>query len=343
MDKLKVLVLGGGFFGKNWLRELSASPDCEVAGVVAKHPDLLGAVGDEFRIPPDRRFATIEEGLARAEAQAVVVALPAMVHTEAILAALGRGLHVLTEKPLAMTMAEAGEIVRAARRVPSQVVMVDQNYRWRPQTQTLRKALRDGRVGKIASIAYEFRQSITRTTTDGWRERMAHPFLQDMAIHHLDLLRACTGLECQRLVAVGVAPPWNWYKGVPGIDAILTFEQGVSVSYTGTMVARGLATPQDGIVTVMGEQGVLRLEADSQVRCYADQGAPEVVSPVALSFTDQAYALREFLAAIRDGRKPETHVEDNVRTLAMVEAAITSVETGRPVPVAPLVAEALKA
>jgi predicted dehydrogenase len=343
MDRLRVLVLGTGFFGRNWLKEVSACAECELAGVVAKHPDLLSAVGDEFKIPVSRRFATIEEGLDRSGAQAVVVALPETAHKQAILAALGRGLHVLTEKPLVMTLAEAGEIIRAARRAKSSTVMVDQNYRWRPQTQTLRQALREGRIGKLASIAYEFRQSITRTTTDGWREQMAHPFLHDMAPHHFDLMRACTGLECLQVMAVGVRPPWNWYKGLPGVDAILSFDQKLSVSYTGTMVARGLGTPQDGIITVMGEGGALRLEADSQVRWYGDKGAFEVIPPVALSFTDQAYALREFLAATREGRKPETYLEDNVRTLAIVEAAIISVETAMPVAVAPLVAEVLKA
>jgi len=230
METLKVLVLGTGFFGKNWLRELSACGDCEVAGLVGKHPELLATAGEEFGVPAARQFATIADGLDRAGAQTVVVALPEMVHKDAILAALGRGLHVLTEKPLAMTMAEAREIVRAARGLPASVVMVDQNYRWRPQTRTLRQAVRDGRIGRIGSIAYEYRQPITRTTTDAWREKMPHPFLHDMAPHHFDLLRACTGLECEQVMARGVRPAWNWYQGVPGVDAILSFERGVSAT-----------------------------------------------------------------------------------------------------------------
>ena len=74
MDKISILVLGAGFFGENWLRELSACTECEVAGVVAKHPDLLAAVGDEFKIPVSRRFATIADGLDGSKADAVVVA-----------------------------------------------------------------------------------------------------------------------------------------------------------------------------------------------------------------------------------------------------------------------------
>lgn len=341
MDKLRILVLGLGFFGKNWLREIAACDECELAGVVSKHPDLLAGVGDEFRVPTHARFTTVHEGVHGANADAVVVALPEMVHMDAILAALGRGLHVLTEKPLAMTMAEAGEIVRAARRSPTSVVMVDQNYRWRPQTRTLRQAIRAGRVGKIGSVGYEFRQAITRTTTDAWREQMPHPFLHDMAPHHFDLLRACTGLECRGVMAVGVRPVWNWYKGVPGVDALLAFEDDVHVRYSGTMVARGLVTPQDGIITVVGEGGTLRLEGDSLVRWHGDNGRSEVLPPVAMPFTDVAATLREFLAAIRERRQPETHLEDNLRTLAMVEAAIRSVETGQSIAVTPLVETAL--
>jgi predicted dehydrogenase len=340
MSRLPILVLGLGFFGKNWLKELSACPECEVAGVVAKHPDLLTTVGDEFEVPRERRFATIEEGLDRSRAQAVIVALPEMIHKAAILAALERGLHVLTEKPLAIDMTEAAAIVRAARRAKGAIAMVDQNYRWRPQTQALRKAVRDGKVGRVMSVGYEFRQAITRTTTDAWREHMPHPFLHDMVVHHFDLLRAVTGRECAEVFARGVSPPWSWYAGLPGVDAILTFDQGMSVSYTGSMVARGFTTPQDGIITLVGEGGTLRLEADQQVRCYRDNQV-EVIPQETMPFTDTAYALREFLAAIREGRRPETHVEDNVRSFAMAAAAITSVEKRQPVAVAPLVAGAL--
>ncbi len=341
MEPLRLLVIGSGFFGKNWLREISACPDCTVAGLVSKHPGLLASVGEEFHIPAERRFASVKEGLDKANAQAAIVAVPEMFHREVILAVLERRLHVVTEKPLAMTMAEAKEILAAARRAPGIVAMVDQNYRWRPQNQALRRAVRDGRVGRIVSITYEFRQPITRTTTDEWREQMPHPFLHDMAPHHFDLLRATTGLECQEVMAVGVRPSWSWYKGIPNVAALFEFQDGLTVNYTGSMVARGLATPQDGIMTLLGEKGVLRLEQDSEVRAYGETNSPEVIPPISMPATDVAYTLREFLGSIREGRQPETHVEDNIRTLAMVEAAIQSVEQRRPIAVPPLVKAAL--
>ncbi len=107
------------------------------------------------------------------------------------------------------------------------------------------------------------------------------------------------------------------------------------------MVARGLATPQEGIITVLGEEGALRLDADSQVRRYRDREV-ESIPAEPMRHADTAYTLREFLAAIREGRLPETHVEDNIRSLGIVEAAITSVETGHAAAVAPLVAETLR-
>jgi predicted dehydrogenase len=342
MRRLKVVVLGAGFFGKNWLRELAGCGECQVVGLVAKHPDLLAAAGDEFGVPVERRFGSVEEGLDRASADAAIVALPEMAHADAIVAAVERGLHVLTEKPLALTTAEAAVVLRAARRRPTAVVMVDQNYRWRPHTQALRRLVREGKLGHVASVTYEFRQPITRTTTDAWREEMPHPFLHDMAIHHFDLLRAVLGVECRRVMAVGVRPPWSWYRGIPGVDALLSFERGMTVCYSGTMVARGAATPQDGVVTIMGEAGTARLEGDSRVRWYRDREV-EAVPVEAMPHADTAYTLREFLAAIRDRRLPETHVEDNIRSLAMVEAAIRSVDAAQPVEVTPLVAAALAA
>jgi predicted dehydrogenase len=271
----------------------------------------------------------------------VIVALPEMFHREAVLAALAAGTHVLTEKPLAMNLVEAREIVVAARRAAGSILMVDQNYRWRPQTQALTRAVREGRIGRVGAVTYEYRQAITRNTTDAWRETMPHPYLHDMAVHHFDLLRVATGLECVEVVARGVRPPWNWYRGLPGVDALFTLEQGVGTSYSGSMVAQGYATPQDGIITLVGEKGTLRLEADSQVRWYRD-AAVEVVPPPLLPHADLAYTLREFLGAIRERRKPETHAEDNVRSLAMVEATIRSVETDLPVAVTPLVEAALQ-
>lgn len=336
---MRILVLGVGFFGKNWLKTLSGSPGCEVAGLVAKHPDLLAAVGDEFQVPAAKRFASIEEGLDRSGAEAVIVAVPEMLHKAAILAALGRGMHVLTEKPLAMDMVEAAEVVRAARRAPRCVAMVDQNYRWRPETRALRRAVGEGRIGPVVSGSFEFRQAITRGTTDAWREQMPHPYLHDMIVHHFDMLRATTGQECTELVAWGLRPPWSWYHGLPGVDCLLSFDGGMQIAYTGTMVARGHATPQNGIVTLVGEGGTLRLEADGQIRWYRDTQV-EVIPPEPLP-GDLACVLQEFLQAIREGRKPETHLEDNVRSLAMMAAAIRSVETRQPVAVGPLVARAL--
>src|SRR3989304_1271267 len=102
----------------------------------------------------------------------------------------------------------------------------------------------------------------------------------------------------------------------------------------------GFSTPQDGIVTLVGDGGTLRLEGDSQVRWYRD-GQVEVIPPEAMSFTDTAYALREFLAASRERGRPETHVGENVRSRARGGAPIPSVEKRQPVAVTPLVADTL--
>ena len=72
----------------------------------------------------------------------------------------------------------------AARTCSGQVVMVDQNFRWRPHIQALRRGLREGLVGRVGHVALESRQQILRKTVNAWREKMPEPFLLDYAIHH---------------------------------------------------------------------------------------------------------------------------------------------------------------
>ncbi len=239
MVPLSILVWGSGFFGRKWLETLKGRQDCRVAGIVSRSPEGLPPLRRELDLPGVPGFRTLEEAVAASNAEAVIVALPEMLHREAIVAALGAGLHVLTEKPLATAAEEARAIHAAARARPDRVVMVSQNFRWRPHTRALRAAVRDGAIGRVGHLMLECRQQIRRTTVEGWRERMADPFLLDVAIHHLDLIRYLTGEEAREVIGVSFRPAWSWFTGDSAACAILTMESGLVVGYDATMVAQG--------------------------------------------------------------------------------------------------------
>jgi len=323
MAALSFLVWGSGFFGRKWLEALKARDDCRIAGIVSRSPDALDPLRDELGLPGVRGFRTLGAALASAGADAVVVALPEALHREAIVEALGAGLHVLTEKPLATSAAEARAIHQAARARPDRVVMVGQNYRWRPHTRGLRRAVAEGGIGRVGHVSLGCRLQIRRTTVGGWREQMADPFLLDIAIHHLDLLRYLTGEEAVEVVATSFRPPWSWLAGDSAACAVLTMESGLVVGYDATMVAQGLETPQEGLITLIGERGTLHLDERSQLT-RAGPGGLRAVALEPIPEGELGHGLAGFVEAIRTGRPPETGLADNLRSFALLLALMES-------------------
>lgn len=337
MPPLRVLVLGAGFFGRKWAQTIQASPDCALAGVVSRSPDRVAEIRRDLGLPGLPAHATLEEALTAGTADAVVVAWPQMLHRDAIVGALGAGLHVLTEKPLATSMTEARAIVEAHRARPDRVVMVSQNFRWRPHVRALGRAVRDGRAGRPCHVRLECRQAIRRPTVDAWREAMAEPYLVDFAIHHFDLLRYVTGADPVEVTGLSFRPSWSWLRGNTAAAAIMTMTGGLVVDYGGTMVAQGLETPQEGLIVVEGDAGILRLDGGSAVTLHG-QGEPRTLPAEPVPEGELGHGLAEFVRAVRDGRRPETDLADNVKSFAIVAAVLESARTGRVVRVADLLA-----
>jgi len=330
MVPVSILVWGSGFFGRKWLETLKGREDCRVAGIVSRSPEGLSPLRRELDLPGVPGFRSLEEAVAANDAEAVIVALPEMLHREAIVAALGAGLHVLTEKPLATVAEEAHAIQAAARARPDRVVMVSQNFRWRPHTRALRAAVRDGAIGRVGHLMLECRQQIRRTTVEGWRERMADPFLLDFAIHHLDLIRYLTGEEAREVIGVSFRPAWSWFTGDSAACAILTMESGLVAGYDATMVAQGAETSQEGLITLVGERGSLHLDGSSRVSLLG-AGDPRPVPGEPAPGGELGHGLAQFVEAIRTGRTPETHLGDNLKSFALLLALMESRRTRRAV------------
>jgi predicted dehydrogenase len=258
-----------------------------------------------------------------------------MFHPQATVRALQAGRHVLVEKPLSVDIAGARAVYEEAVRYPAQVVMVNQNYRWRPHVQTFRRAVREGRIGRLGHVMMEVRQQIRRKTTDAWREEMPEPFLLDFAIHHFDLMRYLTGEDGVRVIGQSFRPSWSWYDGNAAAGAIVTLGSSAVVSYAGTMVSLGLETPQEGLVTAIGDKGTLHLDGESQVQLLG-QDEDTVLPQEPIPGGELGYALAEFLGAVREKRRPLTCVVEHIKSLALTMAAVESSRRGRAVEMAEL-------
>ncbi|MCE5264113.1 MAG: Gfo/Idh/MocA family oxidoreductase [Deltaproteobacteria bacterium] len=327
MKRFRFVLLGTGFMARLWMKEIKAREECEVAGIASRW-DPSEELCRNFGIAPGTPFyRRWEEAVDRCEADAVIVTLPLAVHPEAVIRSLRAGRHVLCEKPLSIDSDGAKAVFEESRKHPASVVMVNQNFRWRPHIQTLRKAIGDGHIGRIGHIQYECRQQIRRKTVDAWREKMPDPYLLDFAIHHFDLLRYLTGDEPVRLMGMSFRPGWSWFAGSTAAAAIITWESGAVADYGGTMVSQGWETPQEGLITLIGENGTLRLDGESQTILQA-KGEVRTLPREPLAGGELGYALAEFLEAVHEKRLPETHLAEHIRSLALSLAVIESARRG---------------
>jgi predicted dehydrogenase len=136
-------------------------------------------------------------------------------------------------------------------------------------------------------------------------------------------------------MAQSFRPSWSWLEGNPAAAAIVSMKGGAVVAYGGTMVSLGLETPQEGLVTIIGEKGTLHLDGKSQLNLLG-QGDPRILPQEPIPGGELGYSLAEFLAAVREKRRPKTCVVEHIKSLAVMLAAAESSRVGRAVDVAEL-------
>jgi predicted dehydrogenase len=142
---LKVGVVGIGWAGQQHLKAYSNIPGVEIVAVAGMEADLLRSLQAEYTIP--HAFLRWEDMLEHQDLDAISVAVPTFLHAPIAVAALERGLHVLSEKPLART-AEEGRMMVAAARKSGRVLDVAFNHRRRGDIQKLKSIIDDGGLGR---------------------------------------------------------------------------------------------------------------------------------------------------------------------------------------------------
>ena len=335
MAPFRLMIWGAGFFTRKWLEVIARRDDVQVVGIASRTTERVEELQRDFKLSGATVYKGWEDAAGRGQADGVLITLPQMLHPEAAIRALKAGLNVLVEKPLALDMAGARAVYEEAGRHPDQTVMVNQNFRWRPHVQALRKAVQDGLVGRVGHVMVECRQQLRRTTVGGWREKMSDPFLLDFAIHHFDMMRYALADEVVRVMAQSFRPSWSWLEGSPAAAAIVTMRKGAVVDYGGTMVSLGLETTQEGLVTIIGEKGTLHLDGKSQLNLLG-QGDPRVLPQEPIPGGELGYSLNEFLGAVREKRRPKTCVVEHIKSLAVMLAAAESSRRGGAVEIAEL-------
>lgn len=185
---LRGAVLGLGMIGRHHARLLQTSPRVEFAGAVDPGGDAHDAVRDQRLV-----VATVDELLASRRPDFAIVSVPTEEHLPAVRTLAGAGVHVLVEKPLAATAAEARALIEAVRDAGIRAA-VGHVERFNPALLELRRRAQAGELGEIFLIATERVGPFPARIRDVG-------VVKDLATHDLDLVRWLGGAPVARIAA----------------------------------------------------------------------------------------------------------------------------------------------
>ncbi len=341
MDTLRALLVGAGGMGRAWGRNLRDAPDVEVVGWVDLRPQAAARAAAEQGLGDIHVGADLAAALAATRPDFVVDVTVPEAHRDVTVAALGAGLPVLGEKPMAATLEQAHEMVAASERA-GQLYMVSQSRRYNRGLAALRALIAEDLGSPLGILNSDF---YLGPHFGGFRDDMASPLLLDMAIHTLDAARYLSGADPVAVYCEEFNPPWSWYAGNACATAIFELTGGLRYTYRGSWCSEGRPTSWEAEWRAVGPRGSATWDGhDTPVaEVVTERESDAFEAPVEQQEGDLlpaegfgegiAGSLRDFLHALRTGATPMGECHDNIKSLAMVFAAIASARTGRRVPV----------
>ena len=259
------------------------------------------------------------------------VVIPGARH-DVVATGLAYGCHVLSEKPMATSMQEARELVALAKKA-GRVHAVVQNRRFNEGVRRIRATIESGALGTLNAIHCDF---FVGAHFGGFREQMRDVLLVDMAIHTLDAARFMSGKVPLAVYCLEANPKSSWWAHGSVANAIFELSDDVVFTYRGSWSAEGANTSWDSSWRIVGSKGTLlwdgadKFEANivaGDTGFFRDLKPVEVVVARPEQTQGHASVISDFVAAIETGRAPETASSDNIKSLAMVFAAIESAKT----------------
>lgn len=338
----RAVLVGCGVMGARWATALRAPPLRERVDLVALVDVDLGAAE---RV---RQANALSGAVVGTDINAVLdmvgadvvfdVAVPD-VRRNVVLSAFAHGCDVLTEKPMAASMDDARAILSASR-AAGRLHAVTQNRRFKQSIRRIRAFLASGGIGELSAMYCDF---FVGAHFGGFRDAMEHVLLLDMAIHTFDAARFMSGADAVSVYCQETNPKGSWYAHGAAADAIFEMSNAVRFNYRGSWAAEGANTSWEAAWRIVGSRGTLLWDGEDGVSANVVDGSEGFFRPLRPAplpdWPDQGVtnehvsAIADFLDALDGHGTPESVGTDNIKSLAMVFAAIESARLRQVVPV----------
>lgn len=328
---LKGALIGCGFFARNHLHAWQQLPDVEIVALCDRDAERLTTTAAEFGIA--RTYNDAAELLRTEALDFVDIATTVGSHRALVEMASAARVPVVCQKPFAPTLADAQAMVSACRAagVP---LMVHENFRWQTPIQAVRRVLDNGRIGTPFWGRVSFRSAFDVFSGQPYLATDPRFIIQDLGIHIIDIARFLFGE-----VATLSARTTRVNPRIAGEDVatLLLHHAGGATSVVDCSYATAL--PQElfpqTLVEIDGVAGSLRLGADYTLTVHGRDGrtTQERCEPPLHAWAQRPWhniqdsvlnIQAHWLDCLHHGCTPQTSGEDNLRTLALVEAAYDS-------------------
>jgi len=324
--------------GKGWGRNLRDHHSTVVAGWVDIRPGAAAEAAAEVGIEPEYVGTDLEHAIRAVGPDFVVDVTAPTGHCEVTTTALGMGLPVLGEKPMATSLAEAKRMVSASD-AAGQLYMVSQSRRYDGRLQAYRRLI-DSNLGALGILNSDF---YIGAHFGGFRDEMEHVLLVDMAIHTFDAARYLSQADPVSVYAEEFNPSWSWYQGSASATCLFEMTDGLRYTYRGSWCAEGAPSSWEGNWRAVGGNGTALWDGfgDPNGQVVVEPGGfNSIVEDIAESSlpvrSGIAGALHDFLDALETGATPNGECHDNIKSFAMVCAAVESSIRGQRVEIAEL-------
>ncbi len=314
--KLRVVIIGCGYFGQKRLQAcLHLKNKLQIVGVVDADKKRAADTGKAYRLP----FAfSLSEFFGFATADIAIIAVPNNQHAALVVEALKHGLHVLCEKPLAVSSSEAGKIVAAAKTY-GRFVKTGSNHRFFPTVRKAHDIVQQGTIGRVLCIKGNIGTNGSHTKQSWfWNKNLSGGGTYiDNACHLLDITRwfmgnfsSCTGMigNVYWKKASVEDCAGGLYKTKDGRLAIITSSW---TQWTGYMSLE--IWGDKGYILIDSKQGDFIIVGDklSQKKRVFDFSNKPLSS-----YEDE---LSYFISCVRNNEEPRPNAEDGAAVIRMIE------------------------
>lgn len=319
---LKVGFIGAGGQAMEQIKVIKSSNFVEISSVCDINAEKAQNVGLKYNIP---FYTNYEDMIKKEQLDVVFICLPHNLHKEATIFALSNNLHVIKEKPFALTVNEGEELVQQARRKTRSILTIMQ--RRGHHTYILGKKLMN-EIGEpfLFRVHYSFNGGPYDFGWRGKREIAGGGAILDMGYHMLDLIIWYFGIPTQIFTQMtNVARPDTFYDTED--SAVLTMKKGKSLM--GNLVLTRASQPKDEQVIIHGTKGTLKINRQN-VYLYDLDGN---VCVHITTNKDWTFSTRKqidaFAQKILNGQLEDS--SSHMVHLKLLESAYQSERLGRPV------------